>query len=347
MRISYNGDFTDWKKNKHKIDVIMNNDDINEVEMNLDWNGLSFAKQQEVDEILKEKYKFIYDYKHMYKHVCSLVDSDPNAHISKMIVWQREVIDVRYTFRWIEQIILQFNRYRGEAMFNFWFWCMKMTGVFWRLLEVDEIFKCRYDSVNTLVYYSSSDYLNRIDFYYDYNGTLKEFINTSEIRGFRDWNILKWCCIKKGWYMQIKEWSTIYFGDGTNKSKRVVARLYNKWNDTIAKKKLSLYKYICEKTKRFEIEIENREIRDQKKLFKWSTIKDFIGFLYENVVKKKYNKKGTEYARFDVSFIKKSEIKTIKKINFEKNKNNKTKINHYFAYTKTMLRELTPEIYQW
>jgi len=63
-------------------------------------------------------------------------------------------------------------------------------------------------------------------------------------------------------------------------------------------------------------------------------------------VKKKYNKKGTEYARFDVVFIQKSEIKTIKKINFEKNKNNKTKINHYFAYTKTMLRELTPEIYQ-
>jgi len=36
MRISYNGDFTDWKKNKLRIDVIMNNDDINEVEMDLD-----------------------------------------------------------------------------------------------------------------------------------------------------------------------------------------------------------------------------------------------------------------------------------------------------------------------
>jgi len=68
---------------------------------------------------------------------------------------------------------------------------------------------------------------------------------------------------------------------------------------------------------------------------------EFIEFLYDCVVLKQLNKKGTLYYRFDVPFIHTNkDILPSKKINFKKNTDNKTKINHYFAYTKTMIQEL-------
>lgn len=241
------------------------------------------------------------------------------------IVYNNETIS-KETHR-IIQIVINRN---STIVKQFWYWQIKFDGMF---------FVCPAKEINEIRDYMLNQHyslLSRIDFYFDFNWNLYDFLLTSKFRKFKDCYVLQGEPIRPNKFheIKVKETSTLYLW--STQSLTVCWHCYNIYINRKKGKKLPYYPYVDFSTKRFEIEVEVKEIYEQKQLFSQTggiMLIEFINHIYKNVVLKKHivpgstkekrqlEKKALNYYksfgvwadirkklyRFDVDFIRETE----------------------------------------
>lgn len=362
IRISFNWDMERiWRMLKDKEIITINDlekkiqeelEEENRIEIDFwTWELIGWT-EQEIREMIQQKKSmlwFVEDYYNMKNLIFNIVDWK-NFVVDMHELRDRNIINVSYRSHQEEKKIhriIQINEYKKLS--EFWVGTVKLDGMFWRVKE-ETIFQDILYEIENEILKLDFNYLQRIDFFLDFNWYIKEFLENTKIRWFKTWSIFSWWTYKntkKTKWIEIKETSTIY--RWSTSTKRIVARLYNKRKDTIDKWKSRFFSYISEETKRFEVEIEEQEIRDYKKQYydEEKDIRNFTRFLYKNTVLKKTKNNLTwiEEKKFDISMLEEEriifeKIKTAKKRKNEIKNQSSFKLKHYWGYTKTMIDEL-------
>lgn len=286
------------------------------------WNDTLF-NSSEIKNKIKEKLYFIEDFHKLYNMIDNLFDNDLFQISDKKIV-DRYVKDYsikfkNFTFR-LFQVWFYYNKLK------FWYWFIKIDSNFFILLKHNNIKLSAWNieklqHIYNLFLTLNSEYLNRIDFYRDFNWSIVDFLKNNKIRNFKTGSLLEWKINIKN-ELDFSNISTIY--RGKKATKRITVRLYNKRLDSISKHKNILYPYINPNLKRFEIEIENREIREIKKYYKSTNIKQLINIIYKNVIHKTYKRNLLKWKekvmeivkRFDIDFINNEDTTYLNDIDF-------------------------------
>ena len=316
---------------------------------NIEINNNLLEEETKID--LEKKSKFLFDYCYVSDLLDKLVDNI-NIIQDDITLNDRYIINYYYQDKYSRHRIIQKILYTNNKDI-FWIWSIKIDWMFWRIKETT-IFEQVLQNVENEILKLNWDYLNRVDFFFDYEWTIKEFLEKSKIIWFQTQTIFNWISVNNK--IIPSEESTIYWWK--KETKRTLARLYNKRLDTIIKKKQKYYWYISQNTKRFEVEVETKEIWEIKKLSSFETIQDLIRIIYKNTILKEYNKKWTYIKKYDIDLIWNIlEYEQIIRDNIEKIKRNKIlkniiknessrKIKNFYWYVRNLKKETSKDLFE-
>lgn len=307
--------------------------------------------EENIEELRKKRKElmgFIDDYDYIKNIIFNLIDNK-NFFLEKFQLRDRNIFKINFVENKSKKhTILEIDEYNDFR--KWWVWSVKLNWMFRRIKE-ETIFTDILYEIENIILNQHFHYLNRIDFYLDFEWSIQEFLKTTTIRGFKKgWIVEGWIFKSFNEWFQIKENSTIYWGAIKRDYQRVVARLYNKRVDTVNKGKLKYYSYLNENIRRFEVSLEAQEIQDRKKLFQEKTVWEFIRFIYKNVLLKQIYINGYYYYKFDIQELKDEEVlySNIKKAKKRKRTlkgQHSFKMQHYRGYTRTMIGEMGEKEY--
>jgi len=301
VRLGYNGDFdiidyyyknisSKWKKSISYTDFwkyhIYNVDYLFE-------NYMSITDSSKIEKLrIEMDFLFQFDiWKQIINDFC-LVESEFDLH-------DRFIKNYSIEIDWKLFRMFQIVFFRDYKMF--WIGCIKIDAFYFLYND-----KCswKYNLFLKYMLWLDGDYLKRIDYYFDFNWKINDFLKQSIFRKFKTWSLFEWI-YKKDNFLEVSEKSTVYWW--SKKTKKLLVRLYNKWIDSVAKQKLKFYDYIWQETKRLEFSVEIWEISVIRKAIEDVVIYDFLKIVYKNTVLKQYkyalkNWKYNYIDRFEIPF---------------------------------------------
>ena len=223
-------------------------------------------------------------------------------------IWKKEDLGACEILRFI------FRKFETHV-----FWILKIETT-WRFEQVYKMWGSFYkknfyyefidfiDSIN-------EKYLSRVDFFHDYKGKIEEDFYKLNFHKKKA-NFYGWIVEVENKKIKIKEECTIYWWSKWKTD--ILVRSYNKYIDSVRKKKLFLYDYLTRDTRRLEFEVKSKylgKIRTRKKQdFKNMSVLDMVGFVYNNIINEKVGKKTFS---FNLHFEKKDMFERIDQIRKE------------------------------
>lgn len=231
---------------------------------------------------------------------------------------------------------------------------VKFHGKFEPLLEYLELLTIL-ESYKNLLKNINISTLSRIDINIDFVGSsIKKMFKFSKLRNLKKWLAGGWIDgkINNDNTQNVTEKNTIYWWD--EKSKRILVRCYNKFNDSLKKEKLHLYEYVNRlDVLRLEFQIMGKIIRADNNSLGNINIWDYINYVYTIHIINSTDKHGYKNYYFDIELpaliienekkIEKVE-KTIEKVEeTEKETTGKKDLEYVFKVLYKKLENTTPE----